>query len=102
MSSQHTPRRDDKGIVAIEFLLVAPLLLMLLFGILSVGFYVSARMQAANTARENARTAALACTPGTTPTFVTGTDTKTYQWIVPLLPSPGGSVTETVQMRCGG
>ena len=55
----HTPSRDDRGVVAIEFVLILPFLLMLLMGILVLGNFLSVKGQASNFARDGARQAAL-------------------------------------------
>ena len=51
--------RDDRGVVALELVLILPVLLMLLVGSLVLGNYLSVKGQASNWAREGARQAAL-------------------------------------------
>lgn len=53
-------RRTDKGAAAVEFALVAPLLLLLLFGIISYGYMLSFRQAISQAAAEGARAAAVA------------------------------------------
>ena len=48
-------RRNERGAAAVEFALVMPLLLMLLFGIISTGMTFSDHLSATNAAREGAR-----------------------------------------------
>lgn len=52
-------RPRDRGAVAVEFALLLPLLLVLLFGIIAFGFVLSAKIQAEHAAREAARLAAV-------------------------------------------
>jgi hypothetical protein len=122
MKRTHRPR-DERGIVAIEFVLVgAPILLVLLMAIASVGGYIVKKTQATGAARDGARAAALtqpfpappagvtvtlvssACPPRSDPTFntknVVVTATSSFEI---MLPGMGvQNITETVTMRCGG
>lgn len=59
MSAFRTPPRDDRGVVAIELVLILPFLLMLLVGAVVLGNFLSVKGQASNWAREGARQAAL-------------------------------------------
>ena len=52
-------RRDDTGAAAVEFAVVAPLLLLLLFGILGYGYMLSFRQALSQGAVEAARAAVL-------------------------------------------
>ena len=63
MRSHRTTTRDDRGVVALELVLILPFLLMLLVGSLVLGNYLSVKGQASNLARDGARQAALF--PGT-------------------------------------
>lgn len=58
-------RRDDKGAAALEFALVAPLLLMVLLGIVSYGYMLSFRQGMSQGAAEGARAAAVAIAAST-------------------------------------
>jgi len=58
-------RRDDKGAAALEFALVAPLLLMVLLGIVSYGYMLSFRQGMSQGAAEGARAAAVAIASAT-------------------------------------
>jgi Flp pilus assembly pilin Flp len=49
--------RGEDGAAAVEFALLLPLLVLLLFGIIQFGIAFNARIQATNAAREAARTA---------------------------------------------
>ncbi len=48
MRRHRTPHRDDRGVVAIEFVLILPFLLMLIMGILVLGNFLSVKAQASN------------------------------------------------------
>ena len=52
-------RRADDGAAAVEFALVVPLLLLLVFGIISYGFMLSFRQTLSQAATEGARAAAV-------------------------------------------
>jgi Flp pilus assembly pilin Flp len=51
------PDRDEHGAAAVEFALLLPLLVLLLFGLIQLGVAFNARIQATNAAREAARRA---------------------------------------------
>jgi Flp pilus assembly protein TadG len=51
--------REDRGAAAVEFALVVPLLLVLVFGIVSFGFMLSFRQALSQAASEGARAAAV-------------------------------------------
>jgi Flp pilus assembly pilin Flp len=50
-------RRDQEGAAAVEFALLLPLLVLLLFGMIEFGLAFNTRIQATNAAREGARQA---------------------------------------------
>ncbi len=50
-------QRDEQGAAAVEFALLLPLLVLLLFGMIEFGFAFNTRIQATNAAREAARLA---------------------------------------------
>jgi Flp pilus assembly pilin Flp len=52
-------RRRENGAAAVEFALLLPLLVLLLFGFIQFGLAFNARIQATNAAREAARLAAV-------------------------------------------
>jgi len=116
MSRSHCSR-GDKGIVALEFVLVAPVLIMLVFAIVSLGGYLSAKVQVTGKARDGARAASLrlalpagtsivgaACsTPPNPAQNVTVQATDTYTINIPFYPGNGTqTITKQVMMRCGG
>jgi Flp pilus assembly protein TadG len=53
-------RRGERGAAAVEFALVVPFLLLILFGIISYGFMLSFRQSVSQAAAEGARAAAVA------------------------------------------
>lgn len=55
--------RDQKGAAAVEFALVAPLLLILVFGVISYGYMLSFRQALSQGAAEGARAAAVSSYP---------------------------------------
>ncbi|WP_121252301.1 TadE/TadG family type IV pilus assembly protein [Nocardioides ferulae] len=59
MSVREARRRRQEGAAAVEFALVAPLLLLLLFGIISYGYMLSFRQALSQGAAEGARAAAV-------------------------------------------
>lgn len=119
--------RSERGAVAVEFALVLPLLLMILFAIIEFGHAYNVQISVTHAAREAARTmaitqdwsdakdAALAASPSLSPSglqfpsapaCVTGTPVEvvlTYPLpgLTGLLPS-GINVTGKASMRCGG
>jgi Flp pilus assembly protein TadG len=120
MRNSHTTRskRDDHGVVAIEFVLIFPFLITLIFAIAQLGIFFSRKVDVSSTARDAARTLALRGTPnygGFTPSGVVTcpagntisnasvTLTSSYTFSIPLLPALGTkSITATGTMRCGG
>jgi Flp pilus assembly pilin Flp len=50
-------RRDEDGAAAVEFALLLPLLVLLLFGLIQFGIAFNTKIQATNAAREGARMA---------------------------------------------
>ena len=56
-------RRDDRGAVAVEFALLVPILVMILFGIIAVGIALFRVVNYTSAAREGARYAAVHCRP---------------------------------------
>ena len=77
--SRRVRHRDDAGAAAVEFALVLPLLLLLLFGIVTVSqaFQTQARLSAA--AREGARVIALSGTTASATTDATAAATAAAQ-----------------------
>jgi Flp pilus assembly protein TadG len=114
--------RNDRGVVAIEFVLVFPFLLLILFAVVVMGGYMSAKTRTVGAARDGARAAALSqaytppagitvtltsapCPPRTDPTFntrdVTVEATSTFT-AVSIIGMPAQTITEPGRMRCGG
>ena len=56
-------RADDRGAVAVEFALLVPLLVVILFAIIAVGIALFRVVNYASAAREGARYAAVHCRP---------------------------------------
>jgi Flp pilus assembly protein TadG len=63
-------RRDERGAVAVEFALVTPLLLLLVFGIIDFGWMMNRDMLVGNASRDGARVASLGGTFAQTCTAV--------------------------------
>jgi hypothetical protein len=112
-------QRDDRGVVALEVVLVMPILLMLIIGTVVLGNFLNLKTQTSGLARDGARDAALRQAPRAGTVVVAGgcdalsdplTDTVTVQATktvtlrsIPLLPALlPDTITETVTMRCGG
>jgi hypothetical protein len=113
-------RRDDRGVVALEVVLVMPVLLILIIGTVMVGNYWNLKTQASGLARDGARDAALlaedlpdgtvivegGCDASSNPledtVTVLATKTVTLRSL-PLLPDLlPATIEERVTMRCGG
>jgi Flp pilus assembly protein TadG len=62
----HARRHDDRGAAAVEFALVLPILIVLVFGIIQYGIYFWARQSAVAAAREGARRASVGDYPACT------------------------------------
>lgn len=64
MHGRKSRRRDESGASAVEFALVLPLLMLLLFGIISYGVMLSFRQSLSQAAAEGARAAAVTFVEG--------------------------------------
>jgi Flp pilus assembly protein TadG len=112
------PRNDD-GVAALEFVLVASLLFLLVFGIFAFGRGFSTKVAVAGAARDAARAAALrqpaptpppgiavivnaTCAAGDTTNDARVTASKDVPYDVPFWRAGTWHVSETVRMRCGG
>jgi len=120
MRNFHSPHTefDDEGVVALEFVLVAPFLIALLFAIASFGMFFSAKVDVTSAARDAARTLALGgtptypagvtasgvvtCPPGNTTSNASVTLSSNYTFDIPLIPLGTKTITATGTMRCGG
>jgi Flp pilus assembly protein TadG len=97
-------RRDERGSVAVEFALVAPILFAILFGILQYGYQYWALETASATAREAARRfavgTALTCT---TNEAMSNADSAALGPVTvtrtPVSPKVGDVVTVTVSFQ---
>ncbi len=85
MSRGRGPRVCDRGTATVEFAIVVPLLLMLVFGIIDFGRMAGQHVQLSAAARAAAQALALNDNPTTAANNV----------------FPGGGVTVTVVARCG-
>jgi Flp pilus assembly protein TadG len=118
--SPHT--RNDRGIAAIEFVIVFPFLLLILFAIVVMGGYMSAKTRLIGAVRDAGRAAALSqplptppagdiitpsgpCPARSDPTFNTtnitvhGQTTFTQTSIIGM---SNQTITADVTVRCGG
>ena len=121
---------NERGAVAVEFALVFPLLILVLFGVIEYGAVYNAQLLVTGAAREAARemavtgnagsatSAALAASPGLVPELTSGdidfstgsctpgTDvTVTISYAKPFLTGMFGAtvdLTGTATRRCGG
>jgi Flp pilus assembly protein TadG len=96
--------RDERGAAAVEFAIIAPLLILLLFGIVEYGFVFNAQLQVTGAAREAARemaitsdagqanAAALGATAGLAPALTAGDITYSTGTTCPA----GQDVTATI------
>ena len=114
----HRGNDADRGVIALEFVLVLPFLLMLVVGAVVLGNFLSVKTQTVGLARDGARAASLRqplptgtavvgtpCPNPTDPTkSVTVQATKDVALTsIPFTPiSLPATITETVTMRCGG
>ena len=123
-------RKEEGGSVVVEFALVLPILVLLLFGMIEFGRGYNARVELVSAVREGARAAALgenaatvttktkaaapgltaddinvsataACTTVPTPADVTVTATYPFQYDIPLFRSATLTLTAKAVMRCG-
>src|SRR5262245_36616353 len=96
-------KRNDRGLVTVEFVMILPVLILLFLVLLSMGSYFLARNAAADQARIDARKAALACTETEVASgaIKSKSVTPTFTWVVPLIPKPAAN-PETASYRCGG
>jgi Flp pilus assembly protein TadG len=90
MVTRKLRRLRDRGAAAVEFALVVPLLIVLIFGSIEFGLAVNARTMVGNAAREGVRMASLRYTPADVQaaalsalSAVSGTKTVTYTCTTP-------------------
>jgi hypothetical protein len=112
------PQPDDQGVVALEFVLVAPFLVVFIFLIASFGIFFSKKVDVTSAARDAARTLALrgtptypagvtpsaivTCAPGDSTNNASVTLTASYTFSIPFIPLGTKPITATGTMRCGG
>ena len=87
------PPRDERGAAAVEFALIAPLLFMLIFGIINFGIAWSEKEVFVQAAREGARFAAVGCESSCDSTEVRDRVTAAavgYQIDEPITVDPNG------------
>jgi Flp pilus assembly protein TadG len=116
MSRPH--RSDDRGVAMIEFALIAPLLIMLLVGIVEFGRGYSAKVRLTGAARDGARSVALrqdideqtgitftinsSCPVGDTTGDARVTASTSFTYDIPFFRSETNTLSATGVMRCGG
>jgi Flp pilus assembly protein TadG len=132
MSFQHQPKRSrrpgcDRGAAAVEFVLVLPLLILLVFGILEFGRGYNAKITLTHAAREAVReytindveadaiTVGLDAAPQLAGVTITITDTCSntpgdvgevtatwdFDYTIPLFRTGTSTLEERAVMRCG-
>jgi hypothetical protein len=84
-------RRSDRGAAAVEFALVLPVLLLLLFGIIEYGIYFSDQISTRHGAASGARMAAIRLADSTTPSVPADSTTPSV---------PADSTTPSVPADC--
>ena len=62
--------RNQKGVAMVEFAIVLPILIVLLFGIIEFGFYIYNQQMLTNAAREGARVGIVASIPRVPPATI--------------------------------
>lgn len=55
VTARTSPRRDQKGAAAVEFALIMPVFIMLIFGLVTTAFVYNDKLSVANAVREGAR-----------------------------------------------
>jgi hypothetical protein len=117
-SSDLLVERNDRGVVALEFVLVAPFLFALLFAIASFGAFFNKKIEVTSAAHDAVRTLALrgspvypagmtpsavvTCAPGDVRSNASVTLTANYTFSIPFVPLGTRTVTAKGTMRCGG
>jgi len=82
MASRHHILRDERGANLVEFVLILPLLVLLVFGIIEFGVNFDRKIGVNHAAREGARAAIVGNTPGcdedSDPDTLSGADVKCF------------------------
>jgi Flp pilus assembly protein TadG len=79
------PASSEAGVAAIEFALIAPIFLILMFGIVIYGFYFGTRIAVAHAAAEGARAAVAGLTAGERSSFAEAQVRTVFARYAPLL-----------------
>lgn len=121
---RHRSSEDDSGAVVVEFALILPFLLLLVFGIVSFGAAYNTQIALQGAAREGARALALGndpidaansstgiditVSPGTScpsgnsdGAVATVTTTKDVDFMIPFFSVGTKTLSATASMRCG-
>jgi Flp pilus assembly protein TadG len=85
-------RKSQRGAAALEFAIVVPVLILLVFGIIDFGGVMNAQVVVANAAREGARSAALGGS--------TTTATATVRTVMGSLPGASDTTITQVTVVC--
>jgi Flp pilus assembly protein TadG len=104
--------RDERGAAAVEFALVVPLLIILVFGMITTGFTYSDHLSATNAVREGARYGAAADVSSSSWAtsvrsrvkqvyFNAGVTVTDDQICVRLVQASGATYTEALGANCG-
>lgn len=86
---------SDRGAVAVEFALVLPLLIVLVFGVIDFGRLFNAQITVTQAAREGARLAALGNSVSTVTTRSTAAAPNLRPLSVTVTPCPAGATQTT-------
>lgn len=119
------PREDDRGAIVVEFALIVPILLILLFGIIEFGRAYNTQIALQGAAREGARALALgnsasdaanesfgggvvisvsspsSCPDGDSEAYATVTTTADFTFSIPFVNLGQKTLNATASMRCG-
>jgi Flp pilus assembly protein TadG len=117
------PREDDRGAIVVEFALILPILLILLFGIIEFGRAYNTQISLQGAAREGARALALGnsatdavnrssgvaisvssisgCPDGATEEYATVTTSADFTFSIPFVNLGQKTLEATASMRCG-
>ena len=117
-SRRASDESSDRGVAALEFVLIFPFLFALLVAIAQFGLFFSKKVDVTSASRDAARTLALRGTPtypagmtasgivtcpaGNTTLNSSVTLTTTYVFSIPFIPLGSRTITATGTMRCSG
>jgi Flp pilus assembly protein TadG len=104
MLSPYRTRRtsDQDGVVAVEFAIILPVLIVILFGITAFGLALSRLVTYLSAAREGARYAAVHCAPDATACNATLIDNKVKSAAVGYYIGPGTPTATPLDCLPGG